>query len=180
VLQEQKRIVEKVIAANNGNKPDHLPLWAFDEMEKLDTCITEVLRLTLSGTTFRRVMKEGYKIGKYDVPAGSFLTHPVGLTHLDQKLYPNAQVFDPDRIETRKEHDQEKMAFLGWGTGRHPCLGMKFAKLEIKAIVFILYALFEFDLAGQKLPPPNRNNLHTTRPSVPVSISFSKKKNPML
>jgi cytochrome P450 len=50
--------------------------------------------------------------------------------------------------------------------GRHPCTGMKIAKLEIKTIVAFMLAGFEFDAVNKfgkrptEPPKPDRNDIH--------------------
>lgn len=52
------------------------------------------------------------------------------------------------------------------GTGRHPCIGMRFAKLEVKCIMAMFLTGYDYDVvdkAGVKLsrlPVPDRNNLY--------------------
>lgn len=39
-------------------------------------------------------------------------------------IYTNPRDWDPARFLPGREEDQkEKFGFVGWGTGRHPCLG---------------------------------------------------------
>ncbi len=53
---------------------------------------------------------------------------------------------------------------------------MKFAKLEMKSILSVLLSKYQFQLssADSTLPQPDRNNLHTTRPNVPVSLRYKR------
>jgi len=51
---------------------------AWEAMPLLDLAIKEVLRLTLSGTSLRRVLKPGVVIDGYEIPVGSFLCYPIG------------------------------------------------------------------------------------------------------
>jgi sterol 14-demethylase len=118
---------------------------AWEAMPVLDLAIKEVLRLTISGTTLRRVLRPGVVIDGYEIPVGSFLCHPVGtdstltarlfgrvrdhltsspsagITHLDEKIYKEPHTFDPDRfLPPRSEEDSEVFSFLGWGVGTAP------------------------------------------------------------
>jgi cytochrome P450 len=51
-------------------------------------------------------------------------------------------------------------------TGRHPCTGMKIAKLEIKTILAFMLSGFEFDVVNKlgerptEPPKPDRNDIH--------------------
>ena len=50
--------------------------------------------------------------------------------------------------------------------GRHPCAGMKVAKLEIKVIVAFFLAGYEYDVVNsegkfpEQLPKPDYNDIH--------------------
>ena len=55
-------------------------------------------------------------------------------------------------------------------TGRHPCAGMKVAKLEIKLILALFLLGYEYELVDktgnypETLPVPDRNNIHHSLP----------------
>ena len=57
--------------------------------------------------------------------------------------------------------DSHKLSLLG----RHPCLGMRFAKLEVKIILALFLTRYEYTLVDtqgrtvEKLPEPHRDNL---------------------
>ena len=54
-------------------------------------------------------------------------------------------------------------------TGRHPCIGMKLAILEMKLVLATVLLGFEWELVDRlgghlkTIPAPARNNLHTVR-----------------
>jgi len=171
VVEEQNMILNKYnieITNNNINDLEYnLPLEAFDEMKCLDIVLNEVLRLTLSGTVMRRQLKD-YPLnqGQYKLPVGSFAVHMLGSTHLDPKIWKDPNNFDPSRFVDCDYSSNAQFPFLGFGVGQHPCLGMRFARLEIKMICSVLLNLFDWKVqnTSTKLPTPNRNNLHTLSP----------------
>ena len=76
------------------------------------------------------------------------------------------------------------LSFIGWGTGRHPCLGMRFAKLEQSMILTYFIATFDFELCDtegnpiDKLPDnwENHNGWNATKPSQRVKLRYSLRK----
>ena len=72
--------------------------------------------------------------------------------------------FDPGR-HLDEEGGKKQTPFVGWGAGRHPCLGMRFAKLEIKWIAALFVTAFDYNVVNsaneilEKLPQPNRNTV---------------------
>ena len=46
--------------------------------------------------------------------------------HHDTTIYPDSDKWDPSRyLPERAEDKKAELGWLGWGVGRHPCLGMK-------------------------------------------------------
>lgn len=75
-------------------------------------------------------------------------------------------------------------AFIGWGTGRHPCLGIRFAKLEQNIITAYFLSMFDFELCDmegnriQKLPDQweNHNNWASSKPQNRVKLRYQLRK----
>ncbi|KAF2118823.1 cytochrome P450 [Lophiotrema nucula] len=94
---------------------------------------------------------------KYVIPVGSFAAYNTGDAHFDEKLYPNPQTLNPLRFA--KEHDKSKKetyAFLGWGNGRHRCVGQRWAKLQQNIIIAYALAMYQWsacDANGQSVGP---------------------------
>jgi len=63
----------------------------------------------------------------------------------------------------------EDYFFLFFGQGRHPCTGVKVAKLEIKMIVALFVVGYEHDVVDsgggfpERLPVPDLNDIHQVR-----------------
>jgi cytochrome P450 len=71
--------------------------------------------------------------------------------------------------------------FVGWGVGRHPCLGMRFAKLEINVIVAHFLAMFgEYHLCNragegvQGLPKVNLQGHAASKPDRPIYLKVRR------
>lgn len=43
-------------------------------------------------------MEKGIKVGDYDIPVGHFLCLSPRAVHLDAKLFPNPQTYNPDNF----------------------------------------------------------------------------------
>jgi len=158
-----------------------ISVWE-DEMPILDVVIRETIRLVVNGAALRRNVHEDLHMAGKTIPKGNFVTYPVFDAHLNSDIYTNPTKFDPDRFSPDREEDKkEKYAYLGWGAGRHPCTGMKVAKLEIKIIVALFVAAYEYDLvdsAGKypaSLPKPNYNDIQQARPvGEPCYLKFKR------
>ncbi|KAF3767736.1 cytochrome P450 [Cryphonectria parasitica EP155] len=117
----------------------------------VDLCLRESVRLTIRGAPGSDVLLEKAKQGdKVEViPDGSYATFLLDLAHFNPEIYTEPLRFDPSRYEAHRAEDERvPYAFIGWGVGRHPCLGTRFAKLEITLIMAYFFALFDFELAA--------------------------------
>ncbi|TFK70165.1 cytochrome P450 [Pluteus cervinus] len=153
-----------------------------DEMPCMDTVIRETLRIVLNGTTLRRTVLEDLGIKDKTVGKGAFLAYQLSDVHLNPDIYRDPLVFDPDRFGPGREEDKKgHYAFLGWGAGRHPCTGMKVAKLEIKVILALFIAGYDFDVVDSsgnfptEFPKVNYNDIHQARPiGKPVFLKYKR------
>jgi len=109
------------------------------------------------------------KIGEQIIKRGDFLSYSLGDVHLNSRYYPEPYKYDPGRWLRPDPLPNAAYTFLGWGAGRHPCTGVKVAKLEMKLIMAMFLMRYEFDLVDKDgkfpnpLPVPNRNDGHQVR-----------------
>src|SRR5262249_45311412 len=100
--------------------------------EYLDAVIRETLRQRPGlGVVARRARKR-FRLGRFDIPAGTFLAPSICLTHMRPDLYPQPERFDPERFLSRRPDAYEWIPF---GGGGRRCIGMMFALFEMKTIV---------------------------------------------
>ena len=147
-----------------------IPVSAWeDELPILDACIRESQRIVFAGVALRRNIRGEITIGKQVVKRGDFLVYSLSDVHLNPEYYPEPFKWDPGRWLRPDPIPNAVYLFLGWGAGRHPCTGMKAAKLELKLILATFLMRYEFDLVDKDgkfpdpLPVPNRNDIHQVR-----------------
>ncbi|KAG8406024.1 hypothetical protein J3458_021367 [Metarhizium acridum] len=111
-------------------------------------CLRETLRLQLPGTMFRRNASGiDVPIGSSGevIPNGAYAAYAVADVHLNPELYPEPHEFNPGRyLDSPKTHPEEAHSYLGWGSGRHVCAGMRLAKLLITMVTVHLLANMDF------------------------------------
>lgn len=119
----------------------HVPEEAWEnEFTIINMCLKDSIRLQLSGTAFRKNVS-GRDIpldsaGSEVIPKDAYVAFPTGDVHYNSEIFDDPDEWDPSRYMSDRAEDQRRQyGWFGWGVARHPCLGMRFAKLEIHLIV---------------------------------------------
>ena len=92
----------------------------------LPNVVEECLRYAPSVPAWRRKVMRDVTLGGVHIPAGSRLLVALGSANRDEAHFANGEQFDIHRVNAR-DH-------VGFGFGRHHCLGADLARLEMKVI----------------------------------------------
>ena len=165
-----RHLGDSLPSATLSEKLGAIPISAWeDELPILEACTRESQRIAISGVTLRRNVREELKIGEQVVKRGDFLAYSLGDVHLNPEYYPEPYKYDPGRWLRPDPVPDAVYTFLGWGVGRHPCTGMKVAKLEMKLILAMFLMRYDFELVDKDgefpntLPVTDRNDIHMVR-----------------
>ncbi|KAG8856452.1 hypothetical protein FRB96_006418 [Tulasnella sp. 330] len=128
----------------------------------LELCVRETLRMYLQAPMMRKNMsRDQIVIDKDEVVApGAVMLFYSGAVMMNPEIYKDPEVWDPTRyLPDRAEDKSGQHVWVGWGCGKHPCRGMRFAKLEQSIIAAFFVTRFEYDLLdseGRKVVEPPR------------------------
>ncbi|QYL19168.1 cytochrome P450 [Mycolicibacterium pallens] len=100
--------------------------------EYLDAVAKETLRNRPVVFDVGRILKQPVEIGGYHLPAGVMVAPGVGLVHSDERVYPDADRFDPDRMIGAT---LSPTTWLPFGGGARRCLGATFAMAEMRVVL---------------------------------------------
>ena len=163
-----RHLGDSLSSATLSEKLGAIPISAWeDELPTLEACIRESQRISSNGAVLlRRNLHEEIKIGEHTVKRGDFVVYCLSDVHLNPEYYPEPYKYDPGRWLRPDPVPNTTYPFLGWGAGRHPCKGVKMAKLEMKLILAMFLTGYEFELVDENgkfpdpLPVPNGNDIH--------------------
>ncbi|XP_026325916.1 cytochrome P450 6B5-like [Hyposmocoma kahamanoa] len=145
------------------------------EMSYLGRVFDETLRMHPIAE-FHAVQRNTLR--EYAIP-GTDVTIPKGMMivvspsgiHYDEKYYPNAKVFDPERFTAENAKDRHSCAYMAFGAGPRSCIGTRFAKVQV--MMFIVKLLSKFRLEpckGTPLPKNMTYNKHRLVRSPPDDL----------
>ncbi|KAK5657428.1 hypothetical protein OQA88_3000 [Cercophora sp. LCS_1] len=146
----------------------------------IDMCQRETIRHHMTGTAFRKNVGDDLPIGKTGeiIPKGSFAVYHLDDLHFNPEYYPEPEKWNPGRFLPEYEGTSPPLPFVGWGTGRHPCVGMKFAKLEMYIIVAMFASMFDYTLENgngmplKDVPPIDRSKHGSCKPPTPLRLRY--------
>ena len=137
------------------------------KMPYLDRVFNEVERLHPPVAGGFRGVIHSFEFNGYQVPEGWAAQYSILQTHRLPSVYPEPEKFDPDRWENTK---QKPFSLIGFGGGPRVCIGLAFAKLEMKLIAAHLLRDYEWTLLpNQRLTPVQ---IPSRRPKDGLRVTF--------
>jgi cytochrome P450 family 135 len=119
--------------------PDKLELLREDILggdgSYLDAVVKETLRLRPPVPVVVRNLLEPLRLGGYDLPAGTTVAPCIHLIHRDERNYPEAHRFLPERFVGKQPGTY---TWIPFGGGVRRCLAASYAEMEMKRVLRIV------------------------------------------
>ncbi|XP_050433546.1 cytochrome P450 4C1-like isoform X3 [Adelges cooleyi] len=152
-------VLEELLTLFSTGDPDRQPTYEdLQKMDYLERVIKETLRHFPSFPFFGRNVEKETVIGGYLIPAGSTFIICTQLLHLNANFYPEPEKFNPDNFLPEACRSRHPYSFLPFSGGYRNCIGMKYAMLQIKAVVSTLVRSYRFS-PSDKCPKPENLRL---------------------
>jgi sterol 14alpha-demethylase len=130
-------------------------LTALKQLVRLERCIKEAERLHPPLVMLMRKVLEDFEFHGHVVPTGDLAMVSPAVSHRIPEIFADPSRYDPDRFApAREEERRTPYALIGFGGGKHRCLGLAFAYQQVKVIWSILLRRYTFDLVDRD-PRPN-------------------------
>jgi cytochrome P450 len=101
----------------------------------LDAVCSEAMRLHPVAGSIARTLRRPMQLGAWSLPAGVAVSPSIIGLHRRPELYPEPEVFRPERFLERTFAPHEYMPF---GGGHRRCIGAAFASYELKIVLATL------------------------------------------
>jgi sterol 14alpha-demethylase len=166
VLDEQESIL------NGGSA---LTLEAVRRMVALERAVKEGERLHPPLIMLMRKVVGDFRYAQYEMPAGWLALVSPAVSHRIPAIFGEPARYDPDRFAPGREEDHKaKYALIGFGGGRHRCIGMTFAYLQIMSIWSILLRRFALELLHPAVEPNYETFVVGPRP--PCRVRYRRRR----
>ena len=137
-----------------GENPDPNAIY---QLPYLDAVCKETLRIYPPAIlAFPRRVLSPLQIMGYQFEPGTMISPCIYLTHHREDIYPQPKQFKPERFLECQFSSSE---YLPFGGGNRICLGMAFAKFEMKLVLATILSNWELELVNKNLVKPVRRGI---------------------
>lgn len=156
VLREQEEILKE---KDSNVASVMLDFDSVGKMEYLTNCIKESLRMFPPLIMLMRQALDDIEVTangkKYVIPKGDMVFSSPAVQSRMESVFKNANNFEPDRFGPERNEQKTPFAYLGFGAGRHACLGQQFGVLQVKTLMSVLLRNFKFEAVDKEIPEPD-------------------------
>lgn len=111
--------------------------YAMLEGQRMHPSVAMAARRNIRETTL-----DGHRI-----PPDTLLWLPYISYYRSEQYWKNPNQFDPDRFAPgREEHKGHSFLFIPFGGGAHKCIGMHFAKIQVKCFLYLFLQRYRFSV----------------------------------
>jgi cytochrome P450 len=143
-----------------------------DRLEAATHSMHETLRLYPPLSTIPRVVTRDCDFAGYHLPEGALVSIFPIHTHRMPEWWSEPDRFDPDRFSReRREHERHSHVFVPFGGGEHMCLGLRFAEMQIRAILHQLVRRARFEVPAGYVMPVQEAPISKPRDGLPLRIT---------
>jgi sterol 14alpha-demethylase len=146
----RRRVMDEVAAALGSDQTQPLQQKPLEELQMLQLCAMETLRLRIKAVNVRKVIDRPFVFRDYRIPVGALVCNSPTFAHLSEQNYERPQQYWPERwLGTAElEHSTMTARYMPFGTFAHICPGKRFSYLWLKMSVVELLRRFELERIG--------------------------------
>ncbi|XP_058455237.1 cytochrome P450 4C1-like [Malaya genurostris] len=148
----QDRVFNEIVSVLGSNpETTDLRCAILQEFRYLETVIKEAMRLFPPVPFIGRKLVEDLEMNGTIVKAGQDFLIPIYVIHRNPKVYPDPELFDPDRFSDATESKRGPYDYIPFSVGSRNCIGQRYAMLEMKTTLIKLIFNYKI-LPGESLP----------------------------
>ncbi|GBM28362.1 Cytochrome P450 4c3 [Araneus ventricosus] len=115
------------------------------DLQYLDCVLKETNRLYPTAPVFGREIQEDTNISGHIIPKGTTCAVVTYFLHRDEEVFPDAEIFDPERFSLENCIKIPEYAYIPFSAGPRNCIGQRFAMMEIKVIISSILRNFSIE-----------------------------------
>jgi cytochrome P450 len=141
------------------------------DLERTGRAIDEALRLYPPVYIFFREAARDVELAGYEIPEGTTLVLPQWVVHRDPAWWDDPETYRPDRFA--EDGDRPEYAYFPFGGGPRHCIGMRFARMEMKTVLATVLRRFDLELVSD--PEPELVASSNLKPGEPIEVRMHER-----
>jgi cytochrome P450 len=163
----QERIRSECLALGS----EQLGYEDLDRLADTRLVLNETLRRYPPLSTIPRMSSREFEFGGYRLPGDALVNCYPLHTHHMREWWTEPYRFDPERFSKgRAEQEQHTHLFVPFSGGEHMCLGMRFAEMQIRQILFQLVRRFRWSVADGYTMPVQQAPISKPMDGLPLRL----------
>jgi sterol 14-demethylase len=149
----------------------------YDSLRKLvmlERSIKEAERLRPPLIMLMRSVLQPMRVDGFELPARSLAVASPAISHRLRATYAEPDCYNPCRFAPGREEDKAPYSLIGFGGGKHRCIGMVFAYQQIKVIWTSILRRYEIELVEREYRPDYRTLV--VGPRQPCRIRYRRRR----
>lgn len=140
-------------------------------LEYTEQVIQETLRRYPPAAAIFRETNNDVTLGAYHLPADTYVVLPQFHVHTDDRWWDDPRTFDPSRWDDIEDPpgDRPEYAYFPFGGGPRHCIGMRFARMELKLALATFVRRCQIDHDRESVAVDIGS---TASPSEPIKATF--------
>lgn len=169
-----RKVQEEIDRVFRNTDPEEVTYEMLDEIDYLDCCVNETLRLYPPIPVLNRISSNDYKIPGKDltIPKGTSVWIPMMGLHRDPEIYENPLQFKPERFSDSPNGTKTGKGtfYMPFGDGPRICIGLRLSKIIAKLGLLMIVSKFNFELNDKTMIDevlefsPNQGILNPIKP----------------
>ena len=131
-----------------GVNGDDLPYDRLGDLVLTEYAFKESMRILPPVPSIPRRAIRDFEFGGHHFPAGTFVGINTHFVHKMAEYWPDPEKFDPMRFSPEASRGRHKYAWAPFGGGAHMCLGLHFAYMQVKILLWHLVRTHRIDIAA--------------------------------
>ena len=174
------KVEEEQREAMRAEKGEGLNYDSLLHMDYLYVCIKEALRMHPPLIMLMRYVHNAFDVTSksgetFTIPKGHIVATSPKYAMTLGSVFKEPEKYDPERFLAPREEDKAMpFSYIGFGGGRHGCMGETFAYMQIKVIWSMVIRSFDLDLEGA-FPEPDFTAM-VVGPKPPCKVRFRRRK----
>uniref|UniRef100_A0A0N5C223 Cytochrome P450 n=1 Tax=Strongyloides papillosus TaxID=174720 RepID=A0A0N5C223_STREA len=150
----QDRCREEILEVLGEKSIDYIDYDTVNKLTYLDQCVKECLRMYPPSGRINRMCVQKTTINGIDFEPGCLVSIPIFTMHYNEDVYPQPNIFDPERFSPEQKAGRDPLYYIPFGYGPRNCIGMRYAYISMKVYLARLLLKYKFKTCPESLPIP--------------------------